>query len=183
MRGRARDGDEQRFLAVTGEVGPELLRYFQRRIGAEAPDLVAEVMVTVWRKRAVLPADHEHARMWYFGIARNPLRNFIRGERRRSELGSELRAALSGTDVELDTAEAVAIRELIGQLGPDLAEVVTLTHWEGFSLAEIGRLQGVPAATVRGRYRRARLALLASLSDVEAPTRLVQCASATIKPA
>jgi len=172
VRGRPRDADEQRFLEITGEIGPELLRYFQRRIGADAPDLVAEVMVTVWRKRALLPSEHEHARMWCFGIARNLLRNFARGERRRSELSSALRATVSVTDVELDSEEAVAIRELIDQLGPELAEVVTLTHWEGFSLAEIARLQGVPAATVRGRYLRARLALLAALSNDIAPTPL-----------
>ncbi|TFB52068.1 RNA polymerase sigma factor [Cryobacterium tagatosivorans] len=157
---------------MTGEIGPELLRYFQRRIGSDAPDLVAEVMVTVWRKRALLPLEHEHARMWCFGIARNLLRNYSRGEQRRSELSRALRATVSVTDVELDSEEAVAIRDLIYQLGPDLAEVVTLTHWEGFSLAEIARLQGVPAATVRGRYRRARLALLAALSTDVAPTLL-----------
>ncbi|GGL06923.1 hypothetical protein GCM10007382_28720 [Salinibacterium xinjiangense] len=172
MRCRARDGDEQRFLDIAGEIGPELLRYFQRRIGSDAPGLVAEVMVTVWRKRALLPSEHENARMWCFGIARNLLRNFTRGERRRSELSSALRATVSATDVELDGEEAVAIRERIDKLGPDLAEVVTLTHWEGFSLAEIARLQGVPAATVRGRYRRARLALLSALSTDVAPTLL-----------
>jgi len=170
VRRRGQDDHEQQFLSVAGEIGPELLRYFQRRVGADAADLVAEVMVTVWRKRAQLPTDHEQARMWCFGIARNLLRNYVRGERRRGELGSALRATLVETDVELDAEEVVAIRELIDQLEPDLAEVVTLLHWEGFNLAEIGRLQGVPAATVRGRYRRARLALLAALTTDAAPT-------------
>ncbi|WP_372488180.1 RNA polymerase sigma factor [Cryobacterium zhongshanensis] len=170
VRRRGQDDYEQQFLSVAGEIGPELLRYFQRRVGADAADLVAEVMVTVWRKRAQLPADHEQARMWCFGITRNLLRNYARGERRRGELGSALRATLVGTEVELDAEEVVAIRELIDQLEPDLAEVVTLLHWEGFNLAEIGRLQGVPAATVRARYRRARLALLAALTTDAAPS-------------
>jgi hypothetical protein len=34
---------------------------------------------------------------------------------------------MSAAGTRLDTVEAVAIRELIDKLGPDLAEVVTLT--------------------------------------------------------
>lgn len=41
-----------------------LLNYFERRVGIqEAPDLLAEVMATAWRRITVLPRDTEQARM------------------------------------------------------------------------------------------------------------------------
>lgn len=155
-------GDEARFITVATEVGPDLLRYFQRRVDEDAADLVAETMLTAWRRRSDLPVNPENARMWMFGIARNVLLNYQRGERRRHALGDALRREVMHGHHE-DPAEAHALRKLVDDLPPKLAEVVTLAHWEGFSFVEIANLQGVPAATVRGRYRRAREALYAAL--------------------
>ncbi|WP_415127831.1 sigma factor-like helix-turn-helix DNA-binding protein [Microbacterium sp.] len=54
--------------------------------------------------------------------------------------------------------------DIQAQRDPKLAELVTLVHWDGFTIAEAGLLQGVPASTARGRYQRARARLLALLS-------------------
>ena len=161
MRQR-KDQDQARFVAIATNVGPDLLRYFQRRVDQDAADLVAETMLTTWRRRRDLPMAGENARMWMFGIARNVLANYQRGERRRHSLADALRRETPQPHQE-DSTDALAIRQLVDTLPMELAEVITLAHWEGFTLVEIARLQEVPAATVRGRYRRAREVLYAAL--------------------
>lgn len=56
------------------------------------------------------------------------------------------------------------MRDLVSRLDDDLAEVLTLVHWEGLSLVEIAGILDIPASTARGRYRRARHELLAQLT-------------------
>jgi RNA polymerase sigma-70 factor (ECF subfamily) len=156
------DADQPRFVSIATDAGPDLLRYFQRRVDQDAADLVAETMLTTWRRRRDLPSNAENARMWMFGIARNVLANYQRGERRRHALGDALRNEIAQPHHE-DSTAALALRQLVDTLPAELAEVVTLAHWEGFTFVEIATLQGVPAATVRGRYRRAREVLYAAL--------------------
>lgn len=160
--------DEASFVALVEQLSPDLLRYFARRVGQDAADLLAETMLTAWRRRADLPTPREEVRMWLFGVARNVLANAERGSRRRLALADTLRREMAADAVE-DSTEAIALRALIGELEPELAEVVMLAHWEGLSFVEIAHLQNVAPATVRGRYRRAKLALAASLSDVSHP--------------
>lgn len=157
--------DQARFVVIATDVGPDLLHYFQRRVDQDAADLVAETMLTTWRRRSDLPVDGENARMWMFGIARNVLANYQRGERRRHSLADSLRRETPPPHHE-DSSDGLALRQLVDTLQAELAEVVTLAHWEGFTFVEIARLQGVPAATVRGRYRRAREVLYAALERI-----------------
>jgi RNA polymerase sigma factor (sigma-70 family) len=154
---------ESRFTDAIVDASPALLAYLERRMGESAADLLADTMVIAWKKRARLPRDAEQARMWLFGIARNVLRNAVRGAIREQRMADGLRALTTVTAKHDDPADAVAVRDLIDRLDPELAEVVTLAHWEGFSLAQIAALTGVPASTVRGRYQRARAALRVAL--------------------
>lgn len=62
---------------------------------------------------------------------------------------------------------AADVRAAIAALPDDLAELVRLVHWEGFSITEAAQICGVPASTARTRYQRARRALAARL---RAPT-------------
>ena len=167
---RARRGarGEASFVALVEDVSPDLLRYFARRVDQDAVDLLAETLMTAWRRRGDLPGPPAEARMWLFGVARNVLANAQRGARRRHALADALRREMSA-DVREDSTEVVALRALVDELEPDLAEVVMLAHWEGLSFVEIAEVQKVAPATVRGRYRRAKLALAASLSDLAVP--------------
>ena len=167
MIGRSRSRDERDYAALMAEASPDLLTYFERRVGADGADLLAETMLIAWRRRSELPREVEPARMWLFGVARNVLRNAARSEARRERLGGALRDVLTTRSVE-DPADVVAMRDLLERLAPDLAEIVTLVHWDGWSLVEIGRLLGMPASTVRGRYQRAKEELRAQLA-VRAP--------------
>ncbi|MDQ1124611.1 RNA polymerase sigma factor [Microbacterium trichothecenolyticum] len=163
MRRSAKDKSEARYLALVDEAALDVLRYLQRRMPTEAADLLNDALLVAWQKRARLPENVIDARMWLFGIARNLLRNGVRTEIRRSALNETLRAELTVTTAP-PADDGAAIRDLIERLPPDVAEVITLVHWEGFSLADIARLQSVPSATVRGRYRRGKELLLSATS-------------------
>lgn len=161
--------ESARLSAAVEANASDLLSYLSRRIGPDdAPDLLGETMVVAWRRVRELPVDAERARMWLFGIARGTLLNHARGQRRRWALADRIRVDVSD-DLNGPPADAGAeVRDAIGRLDPDLAELVRLVHWDGFTLAEAGELLGIPASTVRGRYQRAKEQLRAALS-IEVP--------------
>ena len=122
-------------------------------------------MLVAWRRVGDVPADPTEARMWLFGVARGVVANARRGEVRRSRLADRLRA-VTATGPQAQGAPAdrgVEVRDAIDRLDPDLAEVVRLVHWDGFTLAEAAQLLALPASTVRSRYSRARAELGAAL--------------------
>ncbi|WP_166880086.1 RNA polymerase sigma factor [Salinibacterium sp. ZJ450] len=163
-RGNSAAGD--RLTDVLAGASADLLAYCRRRAAPEdAADLLAETMVTAWRRVELLPSDPEQARMWLFGIARNMLLNADRADRRRSRLADRMRSLLT-TDAQMSAPPADAgseVLDAIARLEPELAELVRLVHWDGFSLAQAAELTGIPAPTARGRYHRAKEALRAAL--------------------
>lgn len=142
----------------------DLLAYLERRVGPDdAPDLLGETMVVAWRRVRELPDDPERARMWLFGIARGTLLNHARGSRRRWALADRIRLQVQD-DPSAPPADAGAeVRDAIARLDPDLAELIRLVHWDGFSVAEAAELLGVPASTARTRHQRAKEQLRAAL--------------------
>lgn len=156
--------DDASLIAAFEASATDLLAYLARRTSHEdAPDLLGESMVIAWRRVKDLPDDPERARMWLFGIARGTLQNHARGERRRWALVDRIRLHVRD-DATAPPADAGAeVRDAIARLDPDLAEVVRLVHWDGFSLTDAADLLGIPASTARGRYQRARDLLRAAL--------------------
>jgi RNA polymerase sigma-70 factor (ECF subfamily) len=68
----------------------------------------------------------------------------------------------------LPADHGLEVRDAIARLDPELAELVRLVHWDGFSLGEVATLEGIPASTVRSRYARAKRELAIAL-DVREP--------------
>ena len=144
----------------------DLLAFAERRVGLDdAPDVLAEVMVVAWRRATDLPRDPVEARMWLFGVARGVVANALRGQIRRHRLADRLRA-LAPTGPQAHSAPAdrgLEVRDAIDHLDPELAELVRLVHWDGFSLNDAAHLLDTPPSTIRSRYARARDQLAAAL--------------------
>lgn len=159
-----------RVTSALASAWDDLLAYLRRRVDAEdAADLLAETMVTAWRRRTDLPAGDEEARMWLFGIARNTLLHHHRGEVRRWRLADRFRTLIASEPPVAPAPDAGAeVRDAIDRLPADLAELVRLVHWDGFSLVEAAQLTGIPASTARGRYQRAKEVLREALTTSEA---------------
>jgi RNA polymerase sigma-70 factor (ECF subfamily) len=127
-------------------------------------------MLIAWRRVSDLPEDAVEARMWLFGIARNVLLNAQRSSRRRHRLANRLRTVLDTSPMPA-ADEGAEVRDAIAALHPDLAELVRLVHWDGFTLADAAAVVGIPASTARGRYQRAKEELRITLSAPAEPSR------------
>ena len=152
---RAPSDHDARLTARLREVSPDLLRYLRRRSPSEedAADLLADCLLVAWRRRAAIPDDDEGTRMWMFGVAVNALRNGARGRKRRQAVADRLREHLM-TDAPPPDLDGV--RAAIERLPRDQVELVTLVHWEGFTVVEAATVLGISESTARGRYQRAR---------------------------
>lgn len=142
---------------VLRESAPALLGYFVRRveIAEDAADLVNETMIAAWKSMKRAPDDPIRARMWLFGIARNILAHHARAGRRRDALVDRLSVAI-GMARSQDRESDLDVRAAVASLPSELAEIIRLVHWDGFSLEEVAILIGRPASTVRGRHAKAR---------------------------
>jgi RNA polymerase sigma-70 factor (ECF subfamily) len=153
-----------RIAALVERESPGLLAYFQRRVEVreDAADLVGETLLVLWRRSAAIPADDTEARMWVYGAARRVLATHRRGGRRRLALADRLRRELAAVDAHPDEL-AQEVRAAVRGLPTADRELVGLVHWEGFTLAEAGRIIGIRPGTARMRYARARRRLAEAL--------------------
>lgn len=160
---------EARFTALFDATYQALLGYAVRRVAdpQDAADVVAEAYLVAWRRLDDVPAGAD-ARPWLFGVARNVLANYYRGERRRTALAARLRETLSN-DLPAAPTQPSTLGIAMARLGDDDRELLRLVAWEGLAREEIAMVLRVPRATVRVRLHRARRRLLALLAEAEAP--------------
>ncbi len=60
---------EKEFEQLYRELGPRILAFLMRRVHAgDAPDLLAETFLVVWRRRDTVPGGDVRA-AWVFGVA------------------------------------------------------------------------------------------------------------------
>jgi RNA polymerase sigma-70 factor, ECF subfamily len=150
--------DEQaQFERLFRDTRAPLLAYFTRRAPAEdAADLLAEVYLVAWRKRADLPAGEER-RLWLYGVARRLLAEHRRTALPRAEEGTE-DVDQHASPLE-DERRGTAVRAALGSLSDLDRELVTLTTWERLTPADAARVVGITAGTARVRLHRARARL------------------------
>ncbi len=150
---------------------PRILDYFSRRVVnvEDAADLLGECLMVVWRRRRSVPRSETEARMWMYGVARKVLGTHRRGSLRRTALTERLKADLlvaSGSYPSGGVDDVHShLRALIADLDEIDREIISLTYWEGFSLAEAASILSMRASTVRSRHARARAQLRRALLE------------------
>jgi RNA polymerase sigma-70 factor, ECF subfamily len=110
----------------------DLSRYFQRRIlnGADAAEALGELFLTAWKLGRRIPSDPVEGRMWLFATARNVVLNSRRTVARRSAAVQRLADEIETRTPTLPTDDiSVQLREAIGALPDDDAELVRLVYW------------------------------------------------------
>ncbi len=152
--------------------GPDLLRYLTRRAPDDAHDLLSETLAIIWQRRARLPRDEEAARMWSFGVARNMLRTHRRKRTQQTALLDSLRGENPSTGcdpavVSDERARHARVHEALATLRRVDRELITLVHWDGFSIVDAASLLVINPSTARTRYARAKNRLAATLGDDE----------------
>jgi RNA polymerase sigma-70 factor (ECF subfamily) len=146
----------EQFEALMGRVYEPLQRYAGRRTDPEtAQDVVAEVLVVLWRRMDEAPADALVP--WCYGVARRVLANTRRGDARRLRLLDWL---THHAPVELDPGEGaardLALHDALRQLRPDDREVLYLWAWEGLEPREIAVVLDLSANAASIRLHRAK---------------------------
>ena len=152
------------------EHSPALLAYFVRRVDPvhAAADLLAETLLTLWKRADALPARDEEIRPWMFGIARNVLLHHRRAAARQHALADRLRSQLSTEPAStfVDGSTFGEVHDALGRLEQTDRDIIGLLHWDGLSLVEIAHVLRMKEGTVRSRYHRARARLRDELTDV-----------------
>jgi RNA polymerase sigma-70 factor, ECF subfamily len=153
---------------VIADASPALLAYFLRRVEPreDAADLLGETLEAAWKSARRLPREAEAARMWLFGIARNVLLHHHRSTRRRAALVERLGTAVSGLTSSTDS-DALDVRAAVASLPSDLAELIRLVHWDGFSIEQAAAHMRITGSTARTRHARAKHLLQESLADFQ----------------
>lgn len=168
-----KDAARERMRAAFEANAIDLLAYLERRTDprSSAADVLGDAMVTAWKRVEDLPSEPEQARMWLFVVARNTLLNQRRAigrhraavDRLRGMIVSDIAAATS----DIDQADMrAALQAAMHCLNPVDAELVRLVNWDGFTLAEVAKLERLAASTVRSRYAKALKQLAIVLNPV-----------------
>jgi RNA polymerase sigma-70 factor (ECF subfamily) len=173
---RALAGEADAFAELFGRHRPGLVRSVALLIWDEdeAESLAQEAVTRALAQLADFRQDLSF-RAWLHGIALNLCRNQLRDRGRRARPmapdqlgGTPLRkrpswGVLSGI-LRQEAGERTA--HAIGSLPELLREAFVLHFVEGLDYAEIGRITGLPAGTLRVRAHRARTLLRDSLGSV-----------------
>jgi RNA polymerase sigma factor (sigma-70 family) len=155
----AEHGDRHAFDALFAFYAPRINSYLLRS-GADpatAEELVQDIMLTVWRRAGEF--DHRQAGVstWIFTIARNRRIDQLRRDRywRSPSLAADAEPAPAApTDALFEAREAsMLLREAIGALPPEQAELLRLAFFNDKSHGAIARERGMPLGTVKSRLR------------------------------
>ena len=147
----------------------DLLRYFERRMSnpADAAEAFGELLLIAWRNRRRMPEEDVRARMWLFATARNVLLNARRSLSRRSAAVQRFIEEAHTRGDAFDDDETTTIRDAIGQLPQDDAELIRLVYWDGFSTDEAARILQLNPSTTRSRLARIKQHLRTLIEDTD----------------
>ena len=153
--------DPAAFEPLVDRHSAALYAYLARRCGSAADDLLAEVWLTAYARRAAFEVvETGTVRGWLFGIASNHLLAYWR----KSVAAPAACPAPTGDEGNWDAVDArldavrprPALRAALRELPEVERELLVLTAWEQLSPAEAAQTVGIAAGTARSRLHRAR---------------------------
>jgi RNA polymerase sigma-70 factor (ECF subfamily) len=156
---RCQAGDERAFAQLMDHFGGRTLRYLRGLVGEAAEDVQQEVWLTVYRSIASL-ANPRAFRTWLFRTTRNRALDFLREQKRETELivntpleTLDIPAPLTPGD---DREITESMLDALDTLAPAHREVCVLRYRDDLSYAEIALVVGCSVGTVRSRLHYAK---------------------------
>ncbi len=144
----------------------------------EAPDIVSETFIKVWKNIDRFDAEKASFKTWIFTIAKNTATDFLR--KKKSLLFSDIANSkdeevnsfaenISDDTVLPDAAlqkvqDANVLNNILDGLQPKYREVLLLHYQEEMTFDEIGKVLGKPLNTVKSHHRRALLEMRKKLT-------------------
>lgn len=158
---------EQRFTVLARQVGEPLRRYVVRRAPADAvPDVLADVMLVLWRRFDDVPGDDPLP--WAYAVARGCLANNRRAASRQLRLVERI-ARVDPPRLADEVEDHPELHAALAGLRELDREVVQLWAWEGLEPREIALVTGLTPNAVSIRLHRAKKRLAAELGKNNAP--------------
>lgn len=158
---RARAGDREAAGALVTLHAPWILGWFRARglSAGEAEDLAQDTFLVLFHELDAVRVP-ERLAAWLRGVCTNVLREYRRRQSHRKTVPME-DALPHETDSPSD--QHFALRRAIGQLDPDLAQVLFAYYTRPLSYEQVADLLGLSRATVQSRLRRGLAALRGAL--------------------
>jgi RNA polymerase sigma-70 factor, ECF subfamily len=161
----AADGDPVAVEEFVRATQPQVWRLCARLVDEQAAeDLTQETYLRAFRALPAFRGDSS-ARTWLLAIAHRTCMDELRSRVRRRRRDSLLQLGRRDEPGGPDTAEQVAMAELLARLEPDRRAAFTLTQMLGLSYEEAAEVCGCPVGTIRSRVARARGDLIAMLGS------------------
>jgi len=114
-------------------------------------DAVQDAFLKALKNRDIFSGMHEKSCWsWLYTTAKNSLTDQKRKTARLSPLEDYDEAGISD-----DLTDVIAIRDVLHRLPQNLMHIVSLRYFGGMNATEIGKLIGIPPATVRTQLRTA----------------------------
>jgi len=162
-----RSGDARAGQQLVLRLGPEVRRYFARRVPEHAEELTQRTLEGLVRGRDVVHTNGE-IRRYLFGIAyKTLLKHYAERKRRYDPLEPDALTSTTVPELSLDRAQVQhALADAMAQLPPDLRDTIERHYWDGMSTAELARADATRQGTIKSRLFRARRLLRGWLLDL-----------------
>ena len=149
---------EKRFRQIADEVTPAVAAYVARRqyplAKADLDDIVADVLLVLWRRMDDVPADG--AVPWAIAVARNVRRNAVRKSTNAAVTASKLHSSGTTASAEDAVIGDEGIKQALASLTEDDRELILLHFWDGLSAGAIATVLGISENAAAVRVTRAQ---------------------------
>jgi RNA polymerase sigma-70 factor (ECF subfamily) len=163
---RDEEAGRSRFRSLYEARYAEVWAFVVRRLPStiEAPDVVAEVFTTAWRRLDKVPEPPADV-LWLYGVSHRVLANQRRSSFRRHKLILRLREQPPAPSVEDERpAAADIILQAIDDLRANERDALRLVVWESLTHTEAASVLGCSPNAVAIRVHRAKVHLRQALS-------------------
>jgi RNA polymerase sigma-70 factor (ECF subfamily) len=149
---------QQEFQRIASQVTPSVASYLARRSYPlskdDLDDLVAEVLIVLWRRIGDVPAGAEIP--WAIGVARNVRRNAVRKFTNGQQATAQVRPTNAGPSAEDVIIADDSVRTALASLTEDDRDLLLLHFWDGLTSGEIALVFGISANAAAVRLTRAQ---------------------------
>lgn len=135
---------------------PKLQKYVARRVFGDSSEIVDEIFLTAWRRRADIPVDHDAQMMWLYATGRRTIANTLRW-RARLDLFNRTNTTLVETATSNNSSETtILVHDCLSRLRKKDREILLLIEWDEFSILEAATILEISEAAVTKRLKQAR---------------------------
>jgi RNA polymerase sigma-70 factor (ECF subfamily) len=154
---KCQQGDKDAFDELVERWQQRLWHYACRVTGSESAawDIVQETWFAIVKGLSKLKDSAVFPR-WAFRILNNKCVDWLRRQQLQSRLNDQLAEhAQHQPDKEQNSDEKTeSLRAAVGKLPPDRRALLSLRYHEGFDVAQIAEIIGVPEGTIKSRLHR-----------------------------